>query len=167
MKQIGSLLAILVILVPACGKQEETVQESVLEEKDREFVLTTMEGMDQDVTILLFTSAGECEYCGQTEGFLKDIAALSPRITLEVLSLEKDGERARQLRIDKAPGIALLGRTDYGVRYFGWPTGYEFISFVETIRMIADGEPGLEPETTTALGTLERPVTITVFVTKS
>ena len=47
------------------------------------------------------------------------------------------------------------------------PTGYEFISFVKTIRQVADGEPRLLDDTVTTLATLTQPVMITVFSTKT
>lgn len=167
MKITHIFLALLLLLVPACGERADGPEESVLKNKDRDFVKTTMEGAERDAKILLFTSRDDCEFCDLTESFLGDIAAQSPRITLETLSLEEDGVRAQELGIDRAPGIAILGKEDYGLHYYGFPTGFEFISFIETFRMAADGEPSLEPETVEKLAGLHEPVLLTVFTTKS
>jgi len=160
-------LALLLLLVPACGEKEGGPAASLLKEKDREFVKATMEGGEREAKVLLFTSRDDCEFCELTESFLGDIAAQSPLITLEILSLEEDGARAQELGIDKAPGIAIFGQEDYGLRYYGFPTGFEFTSFVETLRMAADGDPSLEPETAETLAGLSEPVHLTVFSTKS
>ena len=161
------LLLGLVLLSPACGKREEGPTESLLREKDREFVSSTLGTMNGEARIVLVTSQRECEFCELTEGFLEDIAALAPGVAVQVFDLEKNGPGAEELGIERAPGIAILGEKDYGVRYYGLPTGFEFITFIETIRAVAEGNPGLPPEFLTALASLEKPVTLTVFSTKT
>ena len=160
-------LALVLLATPSCTPKPQEEQESLLREKDREFVLETTAGMTQEVALILFTAEKDCEYCGLTEGFLRDVVSLSPLLSLEVLSLERDGARAAELGIDKAPGIAVIGKADFGLRYFGLPTGYEFTTLVETLRKAADGVSGLRAETVGALAALAHPVTITVFSTKS
>jgi len=166
MRSIAAALGVLLIL-SACAGEGEGPRESLLREKDREFIRQGVEGMEQDVRFVLFTREGDCEYCDLTREFLEDVVSLSPRLSLEVLSLEEDGERAASLGVDKAPATAILGGEDYGIRYYGLPTGYEFVTFAETIRKVADGDPGLLDETVAALETLGHPVMITVFSTKS
>lgn len=163
----GVFAAFLLLALPACGEKTDTAGEPLLKEKDREFIAASMEGAEREVRLVLFSGGEECEYCDHTEGFLGEIAAESPLVTLDILSLEKDAARAAELGIDKAPGIAILGEKDYGLRYFGFPTGYEFITFVETMRLAADGTPSVEPETVKELAALEHPVRITVFSTKT
>lgn len=161
------LVLFLPLLFPACGQEKETAQGSLLREKDRTFVRTTLGEMKEPVRLVLFTSRENCEYCDLAESFLGEIASLVSGVTVEVLSLEDDSSRARELGVDKAPGIAILGGKDHGIRYYGLPTGYEFNTFVEAIRQVADDDSGLMPETTAALASLAKPVTITVFSTKT
>jgi alkyl hydroperoxide reductase subunit AhpF len=161
------LVLFLPLLFPACGQEKETAQVSLLRDKDREFVRTTLGDMKEPVRLVLFTSREECEYCDLTESFLGDIASLASGVTIEVLSLENDSSRAGEFGVDKAPGIAILGGKDHGIRYYGLPTGYEFNTFVETIRQVADDDSRLMPESTKALAALTKPVTITVFSTKT
>lgn len=173
MTRAGSLpfllagIVCLLSALPSCGPKAEEGRESLLREKDREFIRELTADMTQEVKLVLFTTGTDCEYCELTEEFLQDIASLSPRLTVEVLSLERNGERAEALGIDKAPGIAVLGKVDYGLRYYGLPTGYEFTTFAETLRKAADGDTGLQAETLEALAGLAHPVMITVFSTKS
>lgn len=167
MQRLICLLLFLPLLLPACGQEKETAQVSLLRDRDREFVRATLGEMKEPVRLVLFTSREDCEYCDLTESFLGDIASLAGGVTVEVLSLEDDGPRAGELGIDKAPGIALLGGRDHGIRYYGLPTGYEFNTFVETIGRVADDVSGLMPETAAALASLSKPVTITVFSTKT
>ena len=159
---------VLLLALPACGKKAGGGAVSMLSEKDKVFVKKTLDGMKDEVRLVLFArDGGECRYCGETEGLLADIAAVDPRVKLEVLSLKKDAARARELGIDKVPGIALLGKKDYSLRYFGLPSGYDFIPFVETIRAVGNDDPGVSRETAAALAKLTKPVQLSVFVTQS
>lgn len=161
------LLLGLALLFPACEKREEGPAESLLREKDREFIHSTLGAMSGEVRLVLVTSRESCEFCELTEDFLGDIAVLAPGVAVEVIDLEGNAPGAGEFGIERAPGIAILGEKDYGVRYYGLPTGFEFITFIETIRAVAVGDPGLPPEFLTALASLEKPVTLTVFSTKT
>ena len=160
-------------LLPAgCGKDGGTSGSAgpvpMLQQKDKEYVRKTLGGIRDEVRLVLFSrDGGECKYCGETEGLLADIAGAAPRVKVEVLSLKKDAARAKELGIDKVPGIALLGKKDYNLRYFGLPSGYDFTPFVETIRAVGNDDPGVSRETAAGLAKLTKPVQLSVFVTQS
>ena len=77
----------------------------------------------------------------------------------------KDKEKANQMSIDKIPALAILGDRDYGIRFYGIPSGYEFTSFVEDIMDIGMRKTNLSEKTKKALSELKNPVHIQVFVT--
>ncbi len=77
-----------------------------------------------------------------------------------------DAARAQELGIDKVPGIALLGKKDYNLRYFGLPSGYDFTPFVETVLAVANDDPGISRESVAMLARLKKPVQLSVFVTQ-
>jgi len=161
-------LAFSLIGFAACGKKAGGGPVAMLSEKDKAYVKKTLGGMKDEVRLVLFSrDGGPCKYCGETEGLLTDIAAVDPRVKVEILSLKKDAARAKELGIDKVPGIALLGKKDYNLRYFGLPSGYDFIPFVETVRAVGDDNPGVSPETAVRLAKLGKPVQLSVFVTQS
>ena len=161
------LLVFLLAAVPACGKKTGGPV-AMLSEKDKSYVRKTLGGMKDEVRLVLFSrDGGDCKYCGETEGLLADIATADPRVKVEVLSLKKDAGRAKELGIDKVPGIALIGKKDHNLRYFGLPSGYDFIPFVETIRAVGDDNSGVSPESAAKLAKLTRPVQLSVFVTQS
>ena len=160
------MLGALVCLLAACGKPAGKPA-SMLAEKDKRYVASTLAGMKSDVRLVLFSrDGGECTYCDEAEALLADVAAAAPRVTVEVLSLTKDAARAQELGIDKVPGIALLGKKDYNLRYFGLPSGYDFIPFVETILAVANDDPGVSAESVAMLAKLKKPVQLSVFVTQ-
>jgi len=167
LKKAVAILALVAMALPACGKKAGG-SISMLSEKDKAYVRKTLDGMKDEVRLTLFSrDGGECKYCGETEGLLSDIAAAAPRVRVEVLSLRKDAARAKELGIDKVPGIALIGKKDYNLRYFGLPSGYDFIPFVETVRAVGDDNPGVSQESAALLAKLTKPVQLSVFVTQS
>ena len=72
---------------------------------------------------------------------------------------------AESLGIDKMPAVAVVGEKDYGIRMFGIPSGYEFGSLIESIKLVSEGESGLSAETKKQVAKLTKPVKIQVFIT--
>jgi alkyl hydroperoxide reductase subunit AhpF len=144
-----------------------------LDDKVRKQVTAALSGMTRPVRMVMFTQgeggALECEFCEQTRELVEEVGALSDKITVEVRDFTADETLAKRYGVDKIPAVVLLGGgetpTDYGIRLYGVPAGYEFSSFIEDLRMLGSGDPGLSPETMKALETLTRPVHIQVFVT--
>jgi alkyl hydroperoxide reductase subunit AhpF len=168
MRRSAGVFALALVILASCGKKPGTAPVSMLNDKDKAYVAKTLGGMKEDVRLVLFSrDGGDCKYCGEVEGMLGDIASAAPRVKVEVLSLKSDAARAKALDIDRVPAIAfLVGGTDPGLRYFGLPSGYEFIPFIETIRSVGNAAPELSRETIAALGKLQKPVQLSVFVTQ-
>ena len=121
------------------------------------------------VTLLVFVSAG-CETCGETRELVDELASISEgKVQIEVRDLDAHPPEATLYRIDKAPGIAVLGdvsgRRDFGIRFYGSPAGYEFATLIEDIRMVSRGTADLSPATMDALRHLSAPLHLQVFVT--
>lgn len=142
---------------------------SLLSEKDRNYLLDEFKALQKPVKMVIFTQEFECQYCRETREIGEELAALSDLITLEVLDFEADKEIAEQYHIDKIPAaVVMLGgeqAKDYGIRYYGIPSGYEFSSLIQDILMVGQGESGLAAETKAWLAKLEAPLHLQVFVT--
>ena len=115
--------------------------------------------------LVVFTQEFECEFCAETWQLVEEVSQLSDQLTAEVYDFVTDKEKAEELGIDKIPAIAIIGAQDYGVRFYGIPSGYEFTSLLHAIRMVAAGEPELSEETIQALAEVTEPVHVQVFVT--
>lgn len=107
----------------------------------------------------------ECKFCEDTRKLAEELAALSDRIHVEVLDFQVNADKARQLAIDKIPAIAVLGDKDYGIRFYGIPSGYEFSVLVEDVLRVSKRDSGLAPETRNQLHSLTKDVHLQVFVT--
>jgi glutaredoxin-like protein len=132
-------------------------------------VRDALAGLAGPVRILVFTTDQDpdaCNVCDDTRQLVEELACLSDgRILAETYDLARDGERARAYGVERAPAVVVLGgpdgRHDYGVRFFGIPSGYEFASLVAA----GDGRTALSPATLDILSRLTTPLHIRVFVT--
>jgi len=117
-----------------------------------------------EVRILVFTQEIECPFCKQARELAEEVSTLSSKIKVEVYDFVKDSEKAKEYQIDKVPAIAVLGKKDYGIRFYGLPYGYEFRPFTESIINISREATNLSEETKKKLASIEKPVHIQVFV---
>lgn len=139
---------------------------AMIGDKDRQAIKDLFEqSFVSDVKLVVFTQESECQYCKETRGLAEELAETSDRVTVEVFDFAVDKEQVEAYGVDKTPAIAIIGEKDYGVRFYGIPSGYEFTGFIETIIAVSKGESGLSEETKKALAELSEPVHFQVFVT--
>jgi glutaredoxin-like protein len=137
----------------------------LLNDQIRNDVREMLSDLANPVSLVVFTQAEECEYCDETRQLAEEVAALSEKISVEVYDFARDGETARKYGIDKSPAIAVFGARDYGIRLYGIPSGYEFGTLIEDIRMGASGESGLSAAPREMVAKVQDPVHIQVFST--
>ncbi len=135
----------------------------LLNDQTREEVKKILELMQNPITLELFTLKIESGLCKETHELLNEMAALSPKIQLEIHELESENELAETLKIDKLPAIIIKNEKDYGIRFFGIPAGYEFTAFMASSLLVSKGELHLTLGTIAFLDTLNKPVHIEVI----
>jgi glutaredoxin-like protein len=132
-------------------------QQSKLKEKFKE--------LHGNVKLVVFTQEVECRYCEETRQLMEDLAGLSDKIGVEVYDFVSDTDKVEKYKIDKIPATVIEGEKDYGIRFYGIPAGYEFVSLTNTIMAVSKGESDLSEETRAALKKLKDPVHLQVFIT--
>ena len=95
----------------------------------------------------------------------QDIAGCSDQLT--VAEHDIDSPEAVEYGVDKAPAIAVVAAQDYGVRYYGLPSGHDAAAFLADIVDVGNGTTQLSDATRDALAALEHDVHLQVFVTPS
>jgi len=120
--------------------------------------------LKDEVRLLVFTQETECPFCKQARELTEEVGAISNKIKVEVYDFVKDSEEAKEYRIDKVPAIAVIGKKDYGIRFYGLAYGYEFRPFTESIINVSRRATKLSEETRKKLASIEKPVHIQVFV---
>ncbi|MCK4575127.1 thioredoxin family protein [candidate division WOR-3 bacterium] len=119
------------------------------------------------VNITYFTMELECQSCQQTHELLNEIVSLSDLISLSVFKFDIDKEKVKEYNIEKIPAIVIMSDKDYGIRFYGLPSGYEFASLLEAVIMVSKQETGLKEESLQKIAKLLKPVHIQVFVTNT
>jgi len=137
----------------------------IIKAEQREQLKERFEELHGDVKLIVFTQENECQYCKETRQLMEDVAALSDKIAVEVYDFVADKDKVEEYMIDKIPATVIEGEKDYGIRFYGIPAGYEFVSLIGGIELAAKGESGLSEETKTALGQLKDSTHIQVFIT--
>ncbi len=137
----------------------------ILDEKVTKEVKKRLADLQHPVKIINFTQELECQFCKETRELAEDVAALSDKITLEEYDLMKDQGVAKKFNIDKIPATIVMGEKDYGIRFFGIPSGYEFSTLLEAILMVSRRDSGLSEETRQKLAALKQKLHLQVFIT--
>jgi glutaredoxin-like protein len=143
----------------------------LISEKDAEYLRNEFENsLVNPVKLVMFTQAIECQFCAETRQIVEEIANLSDKITSEIYNFVTDKATADLYDVDKIPAIAILRvedgeDRDYGIRFYGIPSGYEFTTVIEDIVDVSKGDSGLQPKSKEAVASIAEPVHFQVFVT--
>jgi alkyl hydroperoxide reductase subunit AhpF len=103
---------------------------------------------------------------------MREVAACSDQIALEIYNLHLDREKAAAYGVERVPTTIVEGARDYGIRFVGIPTGYEFSNLIDGLLVAASGllvaasgDPQLSPTTLERVKELTAPVHLQVFAT--
>jgi alkyl hydroperoxide reductase subunit AhpF len=138
----------------------------ILTAQDQEAVRGEFQRLRDAVKLTVFSqSLINADLCAQNEQLVREVAELSDLASVEILNLAIDRERAEAYGVDRVPAIVVEGARDYGIRFFGVPSGYEFSNLIDSMIVASTGDAALSEETRVALGGLTAPVHIQVFST--
>jgi glutaredoxin-like protein len=122
------------------------------------------------VELVFFSNQEECATCDETAQVLNELTRLSDKISVKIYDIKENPEIAKSYNLQMSPGLVITtadpnGSIDYGIRFLGSPSGYEFASLIHAIELVSRGDSGLKPETRMALKGIVEPVELKVFVT--
>jgi glutaredoxin-like protein len=117
------------------------------------------------VRLIFFEQSIGCETCVPTRRALQQIVDETPGVTLEVLNLVLDKEKAAEYGIDRVPAVIISAPECDRIRYYGAPLGNELPTLTRAISMAAAGKTDLSDESRAQLRALATPVTLQVFFT--
>jgi alkyl hydroperoxide reductase subunit AhpF len=107
------------------------------------------------------------------------VQGLSEKLELQTFNFAIDREAVSRYGIVRIPAIALVrleerqngtgqaetGEKDYGIRFYGVPSGYEFMSLIGDILDVSHGDSGLSPESKSLLARVDGPLHLQIFTT--
>lgn len=136
-----------------------------LQEKDKEYIRKLFSELQDDVKIINFSQEIECQYCPETRQILEELVELSDKISLELYNFMTNKDMVEKYHVDKIPATILAGDQDYGIRYYGIPSGYEFSTVLEGVIDVSKRDSGLNKESRMVLKQIDSPLRLQVFVT--
>ena len=122
------------------------------------------------VTLRLFlqdpSEPAECMYCSQTEQIAQEVVDLSDKLNLVVHKATTE-DKAKEYNVQYFPALVLEKEegTDTGVRFYGIPSGYEFGVLIEDLADLSSGKIKLTADVIQQVESVQKDVTIKVFVT--
>lgn len=143
----------------------------LIRNEDQKTIRQMFAPLTNQVKVVVFTDKTNCQYCNDTKNIVDEVAALSEKITTEYHDLKAEPAVASVYGADRAPAIAVVRLAedgtarDFGVRFYGIPSGYEFTTFIESIVLVSTGQAQLSPAMSAWLSKLDKPVHLQVFVT--
>jgi glutaredoxin-like protein len=140
---------------------------SILKPAEREYVQGVFKFVENEVKISLFTQEPESHASRETRELLEELSSISDKISLRVLRFDSHKEEASAYGVSKLPGTVVEGRKDFGIRYFGAPSGYLVSSVIENVVQLSKEKSELKEETITKLNGLDSPLNLQVFVSST
>jgi alkyl hydroperoxide reductase subunit AhpF len=145
---------------------------AILTDSQKQKVKQMFEGQLQGpVAVLLFHGDEEgpaAQFTAGAREIVSDLAALSEgRITLREVSLTGEAAEAARFKVTEGPALAMLdgeGR-DQGLRFYGAPAGYEFMTLLDDLIDVSRGETRLAEATRSQIKGISQDVVIQVFST--
>jgi glutaredoxin-like protein len=136
----------------------------VLSDSEKDALKKKFAVLVNEVELVVFTQDLECQFCKETRELVLGLAAISPKLKVNVYDFVKNGDEAIKYNIKKIPAIAIIGSKDYGVRYYGVPGGYEFAAFVDDIIDVSRGTTSFSETLKKKIAEIKKPVHLQVFV---
>jgi alkyl hydroperoxide reductase subunit AhpF len=140
---------------------------ALLSAQDEQVLKQHLSAINQPVSLLLFTQTiGGSESGVVAKQVLDELAGLHEKITVVEKNFILDVDDRAKYGVDKSPAIVVLSDgQDTRMRFFGAPTGYEFVPLVEAVLLAGTGNVDLQEDTTKLLATVDKPMNILVFST--
>ncbi len=137
----------------------------LLSAADQQKIRESLSALPNPVTLLFFTQSLGCEACVPAGQIATELASLSDKVTLEEVNFVLDKDKVAAYGVDRVPALAVVGKEDYGIRFFGVPAGYEFTSLLDAVMLAGRGDSGLSEDSRKRLAAVTEPTNIQVFST--
>jgi alkyl hydroperoxide reductase subunit AhpF len=140
---------------------------ALLSPHDQSALKQRLAAITKPVTCLLFTQTfGGSDSGVAARQILGEVAALTDKVAIVERNFILDADDRAKYRVDKSPAIVILSEgEDHGLRMYGAPAGYEFVSLVEAILLSGTRELDLKPQTLAWIAKVDKPLHLQVFTT--
>jgi alkyl hydroperoxide reductase subunit AhpF len=137
----------------------------LIREEDAALIRERLQPVVNPVKLIHFTQELNLALEAETLQLLKELTGLSDKLSLEVFDFLLDKEKVREYAVDNVPATIIRNGKDYGIRFYGLPSGYEFSALLDAILAVSKGDSGLGASSREKLAQLTQPLHLQVFVT--
>jgi len=137
----------------------------LIRDEDAVQIRERLQQMVSPVKLVHFTQELNLELGAETLQLVKELAALSDKLSLQVFNFLLETEKAAEYGVDKVPATVIRNEKDYGIRFYGLPAGYEFSALLDAVLAVSKGDSGLQANSRNKLAQLSEPLHLEVFVT--
>ena len=139
---------------------------ALLSEDIKKQIKTQLADNPKPITLHVFTQELECRDCRENRVLAKEVAQCAPdKVKVEVHDFVTAKEAVAKFKIEQIPALAVIGEKDYGIRFYGITSGYEFASLLNAIKSVSKGRTEFSKISLAKLGAITNPLHIKVFVT--
>ena len=138
---------------------------AIIKEKEKKKVVKILADLKNPVKLIMFTQEFECESCKVARDLLTELSRLSDKLSLEFRDFAEDKELVEKYGVDKIPALIVEGDRDYGIKYYGVPSGYEFAALLQDILDVGRRDPNLPEDIKEHLAQVDQPVHLQVMTT--
>jgi hypothetical protein len=116
---------------------------------------------------LILPAGVGCATCGDAREMAELLRDAAPeKVTLEVVDIDGDPDRAHADGVGDVPTMAIASDSEVGrIRFQGLPTGTEFRALIDAVERVSRSEHGLSEVSLGWLGKLTEPTELMVFAT--
>ncbi|MHC4661926.1 MAG: thioredoxin family protein [Planctomycetota bacterium] len=123
-------------------------------------------GIDKRVQLLFATQDIESFVCREAREVIEGAVELTGgKALFQPVEFTEKTEEMERFAIERIPCLAILGERDCGIRYYGIPSGYLFVTLLEAILLVGRGEQKIAFDTQSKLAAIQKPVHLRIFVT--
>ncbi|MGY4687302.1 protein disulfide oxidoreductase [Petrotoga sp. DB-2] len=140
--------------------------EKLMDKETQNKVKEILEELTEPVQILLIKNDGE--YSEIVEQLLGELKELDERIKVDIYHSDSEEVNKYDIEKDLIPAILILDSegNDYGIRYYGIPSGYEFTTLLQNIIAVSNNSVNsFSDENKEKLSQIDKKMRIRVFVT--
>jgi len=137
---------------------------TILKPSEQDYVRKVFKLLAEDVIVTFFSQQPESHAGRETRQILEELAGMSDNVKLRAYLFDEHKQEAASFGIDKLPATIIETKKDYGIRFFGIPSGYLVSSLIEDIVQVSKGVSELSEDTKAKLTEIDTPLNLQVFV---
>jgi glutaredoxin-like protein len=122
-----------------------------------------LQNLKNNIQLFFFTHETDCQYCNTAKRYLEKISSATTKIQLQTYDVTGNHKMVQRYGIKRIPAIAIIGKNNFGIRYYGTPADWESFCFLEDIIDVSKTETLLSVPMKKQLKKIKQPIYLQLF----